>query len=473
MIFDSNNTFWRLPKELRYHFLGIGGVAMGNTAVDLAKCGFKVSGSDVDVYSPMKELLAENGIIPQTPYSPENIKDADWVIVGNAISRGNPELEAVLNAGLPYISLPELLKWGLLIGRKNLVISGTHGKTTTTALVVFILEKCDVPTGYMIGGAPRDFPTGFSSQAGEYFVLEGDEYDIAFFDKRAKFLQYLPYGAIINNIEFDHGDIYRDLGEIQDSFRKLVKIIPENGILAVNGDDENIPPVLTGARVPIITFGLRENNRYRGFRQGDIITILKDDQEWGSTKFRLTGEFNLRNALGAVALLDALNISKDKILEGLREFRGVVRRMEFCGEFKGIVIYDDFAHHPTAVECAIQTLKEQYPGRRLWAIFQPRSNTSVTNVFQQEWIQAFSSADKVVIAELHRKNLIPEAKRLSREKIFAELALDGIETFLWNNPDEILANIPKHLRKGDIVLTMSNSDFGGLAKRLGDLLMGS
>jgi len=245
---------WRLRKDIAYHFLGIGGIAMGNAALDLKKAGFQVTGSDAGLYNPMKELLAEGGIQALSPFAPENLPKAGLVIVGNAISRGNAELEEVLNRRLNYTSLPELLRWGILADRKNLVITGTHGKTTTAALTAHILTAAGLNPGYMIGGAPMDFPAGFSSQGREWFVIEGDEYDTAFFDKRPKFLHYLPCGLIINNIEYDHSDIYDNVGQITEAFRKLMRLIPQNGVIAANSDDAGVMEVVQNAPCPVVTF---------------------------------------------------------------------------------------------------------------------------------------------------------------------------------------------------------------------------
>ncbi|NQS98396.1 MAG: hypothetical protein HQ591_08080 [candidate division Zixibacteria bacterium] len=461
---------WRLPRNLHCHFIGIGGVAMGNVAVDMVKNGFKVTGSDAGIYSPMKEFLTERGIEPLTPFRPDNLQGADLIIVGNAISRGNPELEEAMRRRMTLISMPELIKWGLLAGRKNLVITGTHGKTTSTAIIAHILKGGGHRPGYLIGGVPRDFDSGFEAGKGEYFVIEGDEYDIAFFDKRAKFLLYLPFGVIINNLEYDHSDIYRNLDEIKDSFLKLVRLIPDNGYLVINGDDEAVKSVVSEARCPVITFGLGEKNRFRGTIEISRIKISDGNNFWGECHFPLSGEYNLRNALGAAALLDSVGIDRGEILRGLSGFKGVKRRMELAGEVGGIAVYDDFAHHPTAVKASIQAVKDMHPGRRIWALFQPRSNTCVTNIFQDIWVDAFAGADKVVIAELHRRDKIPPEKRLSREDLREDLANIGIEAFLWDDANVIVENIGEYLKPGDVILIMSNSDFGGLAGKLARLL---
>ena len=463
---NSSDSGWRFEYGLNYHFMGVGGVAMGNVAVDLAKSGYNVTGSDAAVYSPMKEFLEQSGIRPMTPYSPDNLIGKDVIIVGNAISRGNPELEAMLNNRMIYTSMSEFIRWGLLTGRKNLVVTGTHGKTTCTTLLSHVLSELGTSPGYMIGGVPLNLSSGFSSGKGEYFAIEGDEYDIAFFDKRAKFLQYLPYAVIINNIQFDHGDIYNNLGEIQDAFRKLVRIIPENGYLIYNGDDENIRTVLSEMRCNPVTFGLESNCNFTAKYISGEIQVVKNGSKWGSFAFTPPGKFNMMNALGVVSLLDSLGMDKTSVIGALENFRGVKRRMELVGEAGGITIYDDFAHHPTAVKASLTALKEKYPDSRIWGIFQPRSNTSVTNVFQDEWADAFSAADLAVIADLHRKEKIPVENRLSREKIKSDLSQKGVEAFLWKNEDEILSEIDSYLKPGDIVLTMSNADFGGLPYRI-------
>ena len=443
---------------------------MGQVAVDLKKSGYKVTGSDMGVYSPMKEILEDAGIEPLSPFSPGNVENTGMVVVGNAISRGNPELEEVLSRRIPYTSMAELIRWGLLQGRKNLVVTGTHGKTTSTALVTHILKNGGYDPGYMIGGKPVNFDTGFSSEGDEWFVLEGDEYDIAFFDKRPKFLQYLPYGVVINNIEYDHSDIYDSLDDIIDGFRKLMRIIPENGILAVNADDENIKKILPEARCRVVTCGLEAEADIAGNLENGKLEIVKSGKLWGTAGFSLPGNFNLKNALAAVTLLDALGIHQDVILSGLASFQSVKRRMELKGSSSEITIYDDFAHHPTAVESAIEAVREMHPGKNIRAIFQPRSNTSVTNIYQAEWENAFSHADTVVIAGLHRKEKISPEKRLSRDLIKNNLKKKGITVHLWDTPEIILDRIREQLRPGDVILVMSNSSFGNLAERLVDLI---
>ena len=462
---------WNLPEDIRLYFLGVGGVAMGNVAAALKDAGFDISGSDQGLYSPMKEYLTEHKVPVKTPYSPHNLGNPDLVIIGNALSRGNPELEETLKRRLCYTSLPEFLRWTVLRNRKNIVVSGTHGKTTTTALLASILHSLEMQPGYMIGGAPLDLPDGFAPGEGELFVIEGDEYDIAYFDKRSKFLQYLPYGVIINNIEFDHGDIFRDLEEILASFRKLLRLMPDNGRLVVNGDDPAIKRIINEARCPVTTFGLGKDNRFRGELSRGSLRILCEGEPWGECRFRLPGKHNLQNALSAAAMLDTLGIERKKILWGLSKFTGVRRRFELAGEFAGgILLFDDSAHHPTAVSSTLQAVREGYPDRRLWAIFEPRSNTSVTDRYQKQWVESFAPADIIALASLHRKQKVPENKRLSIEQLIYDLKSVGKEAYFWANSTIIADELIGRVQPGDIIVVMSNGDFGGLITMLKEKL---
>ncbi|MBL7191563.1 hypothetical protein ISS30_07685 [bacterium] len=445
---------------------------MGNTAAALKQAGYNVSGSDQGIYSPMKEYLEQHHVTVKSPYSPDNPGNPDLIIVGNALSRGNVELEEILNRNLSCTSLPEFLRWTVLRNRKNLVITGTHGKTTTTAMLTVVLAEAGLNPGYMLGGVPIDLPGGFSPGEGEYFAIEGDEYDTAYFDKRAKFLQYLPFGVIINNIEFDHGDIYNSLDEILDSFRKLLKLIPQNGRLVVNGDDENIMKILDESRCPIVRFGLNEKNDFNGELSEGILSITKHGNVWGECRFKPLGVHNLLNALAVTALLDSLGMEKDLILQGLSKFTGVKRRLEFIGEYqRDILLYDDFAHHPTAVKITLETLRRAYPARRIWAAFEPRSNTSVTNRFQNEWIEAFRPADIIVIAGLHRREKIPVDKRLNIDMLISELKKEGKKSYFIPAPNMIADEITSKAEPGDVIVVMSNGGFGGLLGMLKERLL--
>src|SRR5437870_630890 len=369
------------PK--RFHFLGICGTAMGSVAAALRERGFQVSGSDENVYPPMSTFLEKEGVALKKSYRPENIpRDADVVVIGNAMKRGNPEVEAVLNRKLFYLSLPEVLKNYFLRGRHNLVVTGTHGKTTTTALLAWIMEKAGRRPGYLIGGIPKNFGEGARLNDSKYFVIEGDEYDTAFFDKRSKFIHYLPELLIVNNIEFDHADIFSSLDEIKLSFRRLLNIVPQNGMVLLNGDDRNCVEVARDCLAQILEVGFSKNcaQRIRDVTYSESGSSFK----LGETEFEvpLIGEFNVRNAAMAATAAGFYRVPDTKIQNALKTFSGIARRQELRGDVHGVKVIDDFGHHPTAIAQTLKALRHRYPGHRLWAIFEPRSNTTRRAVFQ-------------------------------------------------------------------------------------------
>src|SRR5438067_3585564 len=356
------------------HFLGICGTAMGSVAAALRERDFVITGSDENIYPPMSTFLAEKGVTLSEGYRPENIPaDADVIVVGNAIKRGNPEVEEVLNRKLYYLSLPETLKQFFLRGRHNLVVTGTHGKTTTTSLLTWIFECAGLSPSYMIGGIPRNLGQGACLRDSKYFVIEGDEYDTAFFDKRSKFVHYLPELVIVNNIEFDHADIFNNLDEIKLSFRRLLNIVPGNGMVLLNADDPNCTDVGTTCPAPLIEVGLSPNaaNRIENVhygKEGSVFTLF--DTEFN---IRLIGEYNVRNAAMAVSAARFYGIPLDAIQRAVASFEGVKRRQEIRGEARGIKVIDDFGHHPTAIRQTLTGLRHQHAGSRIWAIFEPRS----------------------------------------------------------------------------------------------------
>src|SRR3989454_5303157 len=373
----------------KFHFLGICGSAMASVAAALQERVFKVTGSDENVYPPMSSFLEKKGIALKEGYRAENIPpDADVVVIGNAIKRGNPEVEAVLNRKLFYLSLPEVLKDYFLRGRHNLVVTGTHGKTTTTALLAWIMEKAGRKPGYVIGGLPKNLGQGARLNDSKYFVIEGDEYDSAFFDKRSKFIHYLPELLIINNIEFDHADIFNNLDEIKLSFRRLLNIVPRNGMVLVNGDDPNCVEVAKDCLAQMIEVGFSKNcaQRIRDVAyspEGSQFKLGDDVYE-----IPLVGEFNVRNAAMAASAARFYDVAKSKIDHALKSFSGIARRQEVRGEARGVKVIDDFGHHPTAVAHTLQALRKRYRGHRLWAVFEPRSNTTRRAIFQQQHSEA-------------------------------------------------------------------------------------
>src|SRR5882672_10492893 len=383
------------------HFVGICGTAMASTAAAMREKGIKVTGSDQNVYPPMSTFLAERRIEVISGYAEHNLAHKpDLVVVGNAISRGNPEVEYILERKLRYCSLPELLKEYFIRGKRSLVVSGTHGKTTTTSLLAWVFEHNGFNPSFLIGGIPTNLGQGARFTESEWFIIEGDEYDTAFFDKRSKFVHYLPEVAIVNNLEFDHADIFENLGAIQTSFKRLINLVPRNGLLLANGDDPNITPLLDVTHCPVKRFGLGDTNAVRAFNIA--LGATASEFEIPSFKFRLNllGELNVRNALAVVGCAKHCGLKNQQIQSAFDTFKGIKRRMEIRGISGGVTIVDDFGHHPTAIRETLRALRLKFAGQKVWAIFEPRSNTTRRNVFQQELAAAFKDADQVVVAQV-------------------------------------------------------------------------
>jgi UDP-N-acetylmuramate: L-alanyl-gamma-D-glutamyl-meso-diaminopimelate ligase len=453
------------PKN--FHFLGICGTAMASVAAALQERGFKVSGSDENVYPPMSSFLRKKGIAPREGYRAENVPaDADVVVIGNVMKRGNPEVEAVLNRKLFYLSLPEVLKNYFLRGRHNLVVTGTHGKTTTTALLAWIMEKAGRKPGYLIGGIPKNFGEGARLNDSKYFVIEGDEYDTAFFDKRSKFVHYLPELVIVNNIEFDHADIFKDLDEIKLSFRRLLNIVPQNGMVILNGDDSNCVEVAKNCLAQMIEVGFSKNcaQRIREVAYSPESSRFKLGED--VFEIPLIGEFNVRNAAMAAMAARFYDVPKTKIDSAFKSFTGIARRLELRGEARGVKVIDDFGHHPTAVAQTLQALRNRYRRHRLWAVFEPRSNTTRRAVFQQQLPEAFKFADGVFISQVARLEQIPEKERLKPEKVVAAIANSGRPAFYESSADSIVDRIVPMLRPKDVVVVFSNGGFDNIHEKL-------
>ena len=456
-----------MQTPLRHlHFIGICGTAMGAVAAALRDQGYTVTGSDSGVYPPMSSFLQERGIAIASPFQPENIPDtADLIVVGNAISRGNPELEAVLNRRLRYISLPEALRQFFLSGRHNAVVSGTHGKTTTSSLLTWVLQCAGLAPAYLIGGIAHNLGQGCSLHPSDHVVLEGDEYDTAFFDKRSKFLHYLPETVIINNLEFDHADIFQNLDEIQTSFRRLVQLVPENGAVFVNSDSEAALAVTSKSRAPVFTVGFSEHatHRIHNPRYGNGAHFGFIDSEF---EIQIPGEFNVRNAAMAAAAAQFYGVPVPAIQRALASFQGVRRRQEICGTVRGITVIDDFGHHPTALKQTLQALRHQYPARRIWAVFEPRSNTTRRAVFQQSLPDALAEADGILLAQVARMDQLPESDRLDPRRVVEDLVSLGKPAFYEAGVPEILARLKEHCREGDVIAIFSNGGFDNIHKRL-------
>jgi len=446
---------------------------MGSVAVALCERGFKVTGSDENVFPPMSIFLGKKGIALKEGYRAENIPaDADVVVIGNAIKRGNPEVETVLSRKLLYLSLPEVLKNYFLRGRHNLVVTGTHGKTTTTALLAWIMEKAGCKPGYFIGGLPENFGQGARLNDSKYFVIEGDEYDTAFFDKRSKFIHYLPELVIVNNIEFDHADIFNNLDEIKLSFRRLLNIVPQNGMVVLNGDDANCVDVAKDCLAQMIEVGFSKNcaQRIRDVAYSSGGSRFKLGEE--TFEIPLIGEFNVRNAAMAATAARFYDVPKTKVDNAFQSFSGIARRQEVRGEARGVKVIDDFGHHPTAIAHTMQALRHRYPGHRIWAVFEPRSNTTRRAVFQERLSDALKAADGVFISQVAKLEQIPENERLNPEAVVNTIQESGRPAFYEENADAIINRIVPMLRAQDIVAVFSNGGFDRIHEKLLEKLRG-
>jgi UDP-N-acetylmuramate: L-alanyl-gamma-D-glutamyl-meso-diaminopimelate ligase len=456
------------------HFVGIGGTAMASAAVAMQEKGFAVTGSDQNVYPPMSTFLAGKQIEVMNGYAERNLAHKpDLVVIGNAISRGNPEAEFVLDHKLRYCSLPELLRGFFIRGKRSIVVAGTHGKTTTTALLAWVFEHNGLNPSYLIGGIPNNLSQGArftdsdESRAGsEWFIIEGDEYDTAFFDKRSKFIHYQPEIAIVNNLEFDHADIFENLDAIKKTFSHFIRIIPRNGLLLGNGDDANLAPLLNVTHCPVKRFGLGEDNAVQAFniRYGPTASEF----EIPSFKFHLNliGEFNVRNALAVVACAKHCGLKNHQIQSAFETFKGVKRRMEVRGIAGGVTLIDDFGHHPTAIRETLAALRVKYPAQKIWALFEPRSNTTRRNVFQTDLVGAFGRADAVVVSQVARLEQIAPEERLNPEKLMQDLKASGRDATYLPDADSIVAHVAKNVQGGDIVVVFSNGGFGGIHAKL-------
>ena len=443
---------------------------MASVAAALKERGFAITGSDQGIYPPMSTFLEERGIEAR-PFDEANLAHKpDLVVIGNAISRGNPEAEYALEHKLAYCALPELLKHQFLRGKRSLVVCGTHGKTTTASLLAWLLEHNGLNPSFLIGGIPNNLGQGARFTDSEWCVLEGDEYDTAFFDKRSKFVHYLPEAVVINNLEFDHADIFGSLAEIQTSFQRLINIIPRNGLLLANGDEPNLLPLTGVGHCPVRHFGLGNDCD----AQADQLLFSESGSTFrlGSAEFRIPmiGELNVRNALAALLMARYAGLSDEQIQAGFDTFEGIRRRMEIRGEVKGVTVIDDFAHHPTAIRETLKALGRRFPERRVWAIFEPRSNTTRRNHFQLELAEALRLAKRVVVAEVARLEQVPPEERLNPAQLMADIRAAGVEADYLPTADEIVAHVASQVRSGDILCVLSNGGFDNIHQKLLDAL---
>jgi UDP-N-acetylmuramate: L-alanyl-gamma-D-glutamyl-meso-diaminopimelate ligase len=446
----------------RVHLIGVCGTAMATLAALLKSRGYDVRGSDQNMYPPMSDFLVQQGIITLQGYSRDHITaDLDLVVVGNAISRGNPELEEVLDRKIRYCSLPEAIRDHFLWASRSIVIAGTHGKTTTASLTGWLLAHGGADPNVFIGGIAENFASSYRVGGGRDFVIEGDEYDSAFFDKTAKFLKYLPDIVVVNNIEFDHADIYPDLDAIRLAFKRLVNLVPRRGLLVLGADNADALALKANARCKVETFGLSNGCDWQAHdlqvtSASTRFGVRRAGTTVGVFEVPLLGAYNVRNALAALAVGAA---------EGLRTFKGVRRRLQHRGTADGVAVYDDFAHHPTAIAETLQGVRSAYPDRRIWAIFEPRSATSCRRVFQSDFAKALAKADRVVLPAVFRSTL-PENERLSPEALTGDLKAAGVEAQYIPEVSEIVRTVGRDARSGDLVIVMSNGGFDDIHQKL-------
>ncbi len=440
---------------------------MGAVAAGMRDQGFIVTGQDDNVYPPMSTFLEGKGIEIIPGFDPAGIPaNTECVVIGNAMTRGKPAVEAVLNRKLYYTSLPEVLKQHFLRGRHNLVVTGTHGKTTTTSLLAWIFESAGREPGYLIGGIPANLGQGACLRPSRHFIIEGDEYDTAFFDKRSKFVHYLPELVIVNNLEFDHADIFHDLDEIKTSFRRLLNIVPSEGMVLLNADDPNCVDIARSCPAPIVEVGFSPNAAN---------PIRNPEHHGASSSFELLGErfeipmlgdFNIRNAAMAASAAHFYGITTEEIRTALANFAGIKRRQEIRGEKNGVKVIDDFGHHPTAIRETLAGLKQRYNGARVWAVFEPRSNTTRRAVFQTALPEAFAQADGTFIAQVAKLEQIPEAERLHPEKVVADIAAAGKPAYYEETATTIVERLVPMTAPGDVIVVFSNGGFDGIHDKL-------
>ena len=468
-----------MAENKHIHLIGICGTAMASLAGMLKQKGFQVTGSDAAAYPPMSEFLSDLGIPVAQPFDAKNLEPRpELVVIGNAISRGNVELEYVLDQRIPFCSLPQLLHDEFLKGKEVLVVAGTHGKTTTTSMLAWIFHSAGLDPSFLIGGIAENFGSSFRLGTGKYFILEGDEYDTAFFDKGPKFLHYFPDSIILTSVEFDHADIYKDLDAVETAFRRLVNLIPRRGRInafdGVEGEHTDSPSLercLAKAFCPVERYGAgaAANWKVTNLRLDPgrtTWTVEHNGNRWAEFEFALAGEYNVWNATAAAALASSCGIPTDKIAAALKSFKSVKRRLEVKAQVHGITIIDDFAHHPTAIAGTLKALRARYPGSRLWAILEPRSNTLRRRVLQSDLARSLAQADQIVVANVFRSEAVPENERLELPALASEIQQNGRPARLLADADAIVQTIAPELRSGDVVAILSNGGFGGIYEKL-------
>jgi UDP-N-acetylmuramate: L-alanyl-gamma-D-glutamyl-meso-diaminopimelate ligase len=456
----------------RVHLVGICGTGMGSLAGLLADAGYTVTGSDESIYPPMSTMLQERGIPVLQGYRPEHLDDRpDLVVIGNVATKSNPEALAAIERQIPYLSMPQAIGQLFLEGRHSLVVAGTHGKTTTAALLAWVLESAGRHPSFLVGGVLSNFNRSSGLGTGDDFVIEGDEYETSFFDKGPKFLHYRPRTGILTSVEYDHAEMFSSLDAVKDAFRRFAALVPRDGLLVCCDDDPNVREVIASANCPVALYGVSEGSGWRGRvltadSSGMRFEVDKEGRPFGRFESPLSGIHNLRNMLAVTAAASARGVEPHSIGEGLRTFAGVRRRQEVRGVAGGVTVIDDFAHHPTAVRLTLDGLRQKYAGRRIWAIFEPRTNTSRRSVFQQEYASSFDSADQVIIAAVDHPERAPEGQRFSPEDLVRDLRARGRQADYVDGVGGIIAKATLGARDGDVLVIMSNGAFGGIHARL-------
>ncbi|HEV2960241.1 MAG TPA: UDP-N-acetylmuramate:L-alanyl-gamma-D-glutamyl-meso-diaminopimelate ligase [Candidatus Angelobacter sp.] len=461
-----------MSDQQHIHLIGICGTAMASLAGLLKQRGFKVTGSDAAAYPPMSDFLASINISVAQPYAETNLKPRpDLVVVGNAISRGNPEIEHVLDERIPFRSLPDILYEYFLRSREPVVVAGTHGKTTTTSMLSWIFQSAGKDPSFLIGGIAENFSSSFALKQGKHFIIEGDEYDTAFFDKGPKFLHYFPQSIVLTSVEFDHADIYANLEAVKTAFKRLVNLVPRRGKTIAYDASVNIDECVARAFCPVERYGMKQDSHWqivdiRFEPERTLWSVLKEGKPWAEFEFALAGEYNVLNATAAAAMAAHYGIGPQAIAEALRSFKSVKRRLEVKARVDGITIIDDFAHHPTAIAETLKAIRTRYPGTRLWAIFEPRSNTLRRKVFEKELVKSLALADQVVIASIFKPEAVPEDERLTVESVVSGLTKLHKPAREFKDADAIVASVAPDLSSGDVVAILSNGGFGGIYEKL-------
>jgi UDP-N-acetylmuramate: L-alanyl-gamma-D-glutamyl-meso-diaminopimelate ligase len=467
----------RIPENVRsIHLIAVCGTAMGALACMLKDRGFQVTGTDANVYPPMSRFLAEKGVAVNTGFDASHLSHRpDLVVVGNAVSKDNAEVVAAGEMNLAYCSMPQAVNHFAAAGKRQVLVAGTHGKTTTSALLAWMLASADRDPAFIIGGILSNFSSNYRTGSGDCIVLEADEYDTAFFDKGPKFLHYTPDAAILTSIEFDHADIYRDLDHVRNSFDKLIVSIPSSSLLVHVDDDANIADLIGSAVCRCQSYGLQPDSSWQ---LGKIaidppetdFRVLRDGQEFGRFRTRMIGRHNLKNMLAAIAVADELGLTPENIAKALASFVGVKRRQEIRGEKRGIIVMDDFAHHPTAVRETVQAVKAHFSQNRLVAVFEPRTHSSMRKVFQQAYVSVFDAADRVCIRKPPLLQKVPQEERLSSRKLVDDLKKRGLQAAHFEDTEAIIEDLLRSSEPGDILLVMSNGGFDNIHERLLDAL---